>query len=92
MASDKKLLAKQIKEMERKAREEALKKAAVQEVTEQSEELVMFDVWYATRASVIPGKHMKEIIRADFTGRGLGNKETMAAFDMALEKYGVKLS
>ena len=92
MASDKKLLAKQIKEMERKAREEALKKAAVQEVAEQSEELVMFDAWYAMRAGSIPGKHMKEILRADFTGRGLGNKETMAAFDMALEKYGVKLS
>lgn len=86
-------LAKEIKDMERKAREEALKAAASQEaVGEQKEEEILFDAWYASRANSIPSKHMKEILRADFAGRGLKNKETAAKFDMALEKYGVKLS
>ncbi len=86
-------LAKEIRNMERKAREEALKAAAAQEdAGEQKEQLVLFDAWYALRANSIPSKHMKEILRADFAGRGLGNKETVEKFDLALEKYGVKLS
>lgn len=78
--------------MEKKAREEALKKAAEQETPGQEEQLVLFDAWYAMRANMIPSKHMKEIIRADFMGRGLTNKETVKKYDAALEKYGVKLS
>lgn len=50
-----------------------------------------FDVWYALREKQIPSKHMKEIILADFKGRGLTSKETLATFDAALRKYGVKL-
>lgn len=86
-------LAKEIRDMERKAREEALKAAAAQEPAEDKKnEEILFDAWYAMRANSIPGKHMKEILRADFTGRGLSNKETVDKYDMALEKYGVKLS
>lgn len=81
-------LMKDIKEMEKRAREEALQ-ALPQE--EKKDESCLFDAWYAMRASQIPGRHMKEILRADFEGRGLGNKETIAKYDMALEKYGVKL-
>lgn len=89
----KKDLQKQIKEMERKAREEALKKASEQESVEgEQPKDMLFDAWYAMRAQAIPSKHMKEILRADFAGRGLSNKETVEKFDMALEKYGVKLS
>lgn len=85
-------LEKQIKNMERKNREEARKRAAKQEaVGSVKSDDVAFDAWYALRASSIPSKHMKEILRADFTGRGLGNKEPLAKFDKALEQYGVKL-
>ncbi len=86
-------LMKEIKDMERKAREEALIEASKQEMSESSkEEEVLFDAWYAMRSSSIPSRHMKEILRADFAGRGLGNKETIAKYDAALGKYGVKLS
>lgn len=89
-AIDQEQLMKDIKAMEKKAREEAMKNVMPsQAATEQQE--ILFDAWYAIRASRIPGRHMKEILRADFNGRGLGNKETMEKFDLALEKYGVKL-
>lgn len=50
-----------------------------------------FNVWFAMREKKIPGQHLREIIRADFKGRGLATKETLATFDEALRKYGVKL-
>ena len=80
---------KEIKEMERKKREEALKKAKVAPAA--SEEEVSFDQWYMMRASSIPGIHRKEILKADFKGRGLGDKAAAEKYDEALEKYGVKL-
>jgi hypothetical protein len=52
---------------------------------------VGFDVWFAMREKKIPGQHLREIIWADFKGRGLSNKETLADYDMALAKYGIKL-
>lgn len=55
-------------------------------------ELVDFDGWWATRRSKIPEHHRKEIIRADFKGRGLSDSETMEDFDAALKLYGLKLS
>ncbi len=51
-----------------------------------------FDAWYASRQARIPKQHRKEILRADFTARGLGQCESLADFDAALNKYGVKLS
>lgn len=51
-----------------------------------------FDAWYAARAARIPKHHRKEILRADFTARGLGQCESLADFDSALNQYGVKLS
>lgn len=59
--------------------------------TEPAQELIEFDVWHVMRNKMIPGHHMKEIIKADFKGRGLGDKETLATFDKALANYGVKL-
>ena len=53
---------------------------------------VDFDAWYATRAGRIPKQHHKEVIKADFKARGLGQAESLEAFDEALKKYGVKLS
>jgi hypothetical protein len=52
---------------------------------------VDFDAWFALRKNKIPAHHHKEIIKADFKGRGLGQLETMANFDAALKKYGLKL-
>jgi len=52
---------------------------------------VGFDVWFAMRERKIPAQHLREIIWADFRGRGLSNRETVAVFDAALAKYGIKL-
>lgn len=53
---------------------------------------VEFDGWYAARASRIPAIHKKEILKADFKGRKVPMTATMAEFDEALKKYGVKLA
>jgi len=51
-----------------------------------------FDAWYAMRAGQISKQHHKEIIKADFKARGLGQCESLEDFDSALAKYGVKLA
>lgn len=56
------------------------------------EHKVDFDAWYALRRDKIPAHHHKEIIKADFAGRKVPNFATIAEFDMALEKYGIKLT
>jgi len=57
-----------------------------------TEELkVDFDTWYVLREPQIPAHHRKEIIKADFKGRGISVIATMAEFDEALRKYGIKL-
>jgi hypothetical protein len=55
------------------------------------EELVDFETWYSIREPKIPGHHHREIIKADFKGRKVPALATMAQFDEALKKYGVKL-
>jgi hypothetical protein len=52
-------------------------------------EKVDFDAWFAMREPKIPSHHHKEIIKADFKGRGLGQHESLARFDEALKKYGI---
>ena len=52
---------------------------------------VDFDAWYASRGRHIPKHHHKEILKADFMGRGLNMFETMEDFDRALAQYGIKL-
>lgn len=52
---------------------------------------VEFDVWFAMRSKQIPPQHLKEILQADFKGRGLSANETLEVFDKALVAYGVKL-
>ena len=56
------------------------------------EEKVDFDAWHVLRSKKIPRAHHKEIIKADFKGRGLGQRESLKDFDDALAKYGVKLA
>ena len=78
-----------IRKMEQEKREEALKKAPAQ-VQPASDE-ISFDQWHMMRAPMIPTAHRKEILRADFGGRGLGDKASQAQYDEALGKYGIKL-
>ena len=52
---------------------------------------VAFNVWFAMREKKIPARHLREIIWADFKSQGLSTDETVAAFDGALARYGVKL-
>lgn len=52
---------------------------------------VEFEVWFAMREKRIPPQHLREIIWADFKGRGLGKTATVEAYDAALAAYGVKL-
>ena len=52
---------------------------------------VDFDAWWALNEKKIPQHHRKEVVKADFTARGLSSKETMKAYNEALNKYGLKL-
>jgi len=87
----KKNLMKEIQEMENRARKEAMGSNKQEAPVENKPEEIDLDSWYFLRSKSIPGHHMKEIIRADFKARGLGNKDTMENFDKALESYGVKI-
>jgi hypothetical protein len=40
----------------------------------------------------IPTQHYKEIVKADFSARGLTSMETSQAYHEALKKYGLKLN
>ena len=55
------------------------------------EVLVDFEEWYALREGAIPAHHHKEIIKADFKARKLGDKASIRDFDNALKKYGITL-
>lgn len=72
--------------------EEAAPAAAIVEAPKAEEPKVPFDGWYALRASAIPAIHKKEILKADFKGRKVPMVATMAEFDEALKKYGVRLA
>jgi hypothetical protein len=54
-------------------------------------EKVDFDTWYALRKDSIPGHHHKEILKADFKGRGINGDRSMETFDKALAAYGIVL-
>lgn len=75
-----------IKEMEAKKREEAFKN-----IENQTPEKVNFSVWFYMRSEMIPKQHVREVIWADFKGRGLSDTETMEVFDNALRAYGIRL-
>jgi hypothetical protein len=74
-------LKQKIKEMEQQKRK----------VESPANELVTFDTWFHKRKDSIPSRHMKEILFADFSARGLKGAATMEQFDKALALYGVKL-
>ena len=52
---------------------------------------ISFDEWWIMRAGQIPRQHKKEIVKADFMGRKLSDKEEVNVFDAALVKYGIIL-
>ncbi len=54
-------------------------------------EKVDFDTWYALRKESIPKHHHKEVLKADFKGRGLSGDCSMETFDRALAAYGIVL-
>jgi len=87
-------LKKQIKEMEDKARQDALATAAksvpsVLEV-EAAPTTVSFDQWWMMVNSKISLKpYMKEIIAVDFKSRGLSKNETSEKFDATLRIFGL---
>lgn len=71
----------------------SVEEAAAEEVAvEAAPELVDFETWFAMREARIPGHHHREILKADFNARKVPALATMAQFDAALEKYGVKLA
>ena len=80
----KKSLKDEIKEMEKKKRQESTPEIP-------AEKKVSFDSWYHQRKGKIAKCHVKEIIFADMTSRGLKEEATMGEYDKALELYGVKL-
>lgn len=76
------------------------KKDVVEDMmAEEQEEVVVveeqpkldFDAWFSMRTAQIPPQHHKEIIKADFKGRKVPMMATVAEFDEALTKYGIKL-
>lgn len=87
MTKSKKVNKEKIKEIEHKKPAVKAIKAVVSDV----EKEISFDEWYMIRSSFIPKIHMKEILQADFKSRGLGNEASLARWDAALEKYGIKL-
>lgn len=88
-------LKKQIKEMEDKARAEAM--AAVQApapatTEEATPATVSFDQWWMMVNSKVSLKpYMKEIIVVDFKARGLSKNETAEKFDATLRVFGINV-
>lgn len=84
---------RQAKEMELdavEAVEEAAEEAAPKAKAEEPK--LDFDGWHAMRKHLIPAVHKKEILKADFKARKVPTLATVAEFDEALKKYGVKLA
>lgn len=76
---------KSIKEYE-KAQRSTLK------VEDSKVEVVNFDHWWASRSSTVKlAPHMKEIVHADFKGRGLEQLNTMEKWDWAARQFGLNI-
>lgn len=86
-------LKSQIKEMESKKRAETLSTSKVTFVKPDGEEDVLsYDEWWMIINKKIKFRpHMKEIILADFKGRGLSLLETLSRYDEALKLFGYKI-
>lgn len=85
-------LRRSIKEMEDKARQEAMAAAASVTVIQPEGEdqgLMSFDQWWMlAQGRKKMRSHLKEVIWADMQGRGLSKKEPQAKYDEALRLFG----
>jgi hypothetical protein len=88
MSEDKKDMMAEIKKMEAEKREQAMK---AQTKTAKEDKTVSFDSWWMKRSKQIPAMHRKEIVKADFKGRKLSDRELESDYDKALKAYGVEL-
>ncbi len=82
-----------IKAAEAAERERLLKEAEAEVtlITAESDSKMEYDVWWMDINRRVPLKAwMKEVIRADFKGRGLSGKEDPEKYDEALRLFGVK--
>jgi hypothetical protein len=78
---------------ENKGKEEKQERAPVRPpVHRPVQSKINFDAWWAMMSKKLPPQHYKEIVKADFMAQGLTMFETIATFNAALAKYGVKLS
>jgi hypothetical protein len=87
-------IEEEVKKEVKKVKEEVKKTVAPVEAPVEviaKEAMVSFDAWFAARKKAIPVQHYKEIILADMKARGTEMMNTIANFDAALAKYGVKL-
>ena len=81
----------EIKAAEAAAREKLLREAEVTIVTAEPDKTMEFDVWWMDiNRRVTLKAWMKEVIKADFKGRGLTGKEDPQKYDEALRLFGVK--
>jgi hypothetical protein len=78
----KKQIKAEIKEMEAKKRQESEIKVDV---------AISFDSWFHRRSERIPKGHYKEVIAASFRSMKVPMMATIAEFDEALAKYGLKI-
>lgn len=84
------MLAK-MKKMEAAKREKAMKSSSVTIINGSKDSGIDFDTWWMDinrRVKMKPW--MKEVVKADFKGRGLTLKETMEKYDDALRLFGIK--
>jgi hypothetical protein len=81
-----------IKAMEVAKREVILKREEINIITAEKEsEKIEFAIWWMDVSRRVKLKAwMKEIVKADFKGRGLSDKETIKCFDDNLRLFGVK--
>jgi hypothetical protein len=71
--------------------EQPAEMSAVEEAAAPAPEKIEFEQWWAMRKNRIPAMHHREVVWADFKGRGMNVVETAEAFDAALKKYGIKI-
>ena len=87
-------LTKTIKEMEMAKKQEAAEKQKAMEPVPSAndEPVISFDMWWAiTMKKINIRPSYKEVVAADFRGRGLGKTATASAYNKALELYGIKI-
>jgi len=74
-----------------KEKEKEIRSTIHEKVIEKTVDTVTFNAWWMLRCKKINKAHRKEVIWADFKGRGLKNAELIETFDSALTKYGIIL-